>query len=92
MEAKKQERLEEDDSSDSESDDEDSDDEISVNVRQVDVDPAQSAGRVSMLPEEERSTHFLAIKIRVPEIAEKVQELQAHVVDQEPVRLLGCDS
>ena len=69
-----------DDSSDSDSSDsdDDSDDDINVSVAPV----------ASTVPEFERSTHFLAIKINCDQIKQKARELQMHIVDQEEVRKL----
>ena len=60
------------DHSDSDSDD----DGIAINI---DAD----ATRVHLIPDEERSTHFLAIKITNPDIIAKAKEIQRHIVRQE---------
>ena len=40
---------------------------------------------VNKMEEEDRSTHFIAIKITVPDIVLKAQEIQHHVVEKEKV-------
>ena len=40
---------------------------------------------VNKMEEEDRSTHFIAIKITVPDIVFKAQEIQRHVVEKEKV-------
>ena len=37
------------------------------------------------IEEEDRSTHFIAIRITVPDIVLKAQEIQSHVVEKEKV-------
>ncbi len=64
-------------------DDYDSDcNDIAVNVGPVDCGEI-IASKVNHIPEEERSTHFLAIRVTDPEIASNVDRLQQHIVDQE---------
>ncbi len=72
--------------SDDDSDYSDSDDDdVNVNVSVAAVDCRQIAdkSKVNMIPEEERSTHFLAVRITEQEIRENVDRLQQHIVDQE---------
>ncbi len=73
---------EEDDYDDSDSDD----DGIDINVDADEISTAAPGIKVDMIPEEERSTHFLAIRITDAEIADNVNRLQQHIVDQEEVR------
>ena len=73
---------EEDDYDDSDSDD----DGIDINVDADEIATAATGSKVDMIPEEERSTHFLAIRITDAEIADNVNRLQQHIVDQEEVR------
>ncbi len=75
----------EDDYDDSDSDS-DSDDGIDINVDADEIASAATGSKVDMIPEEERSTHFLAIRITDAEIADNVNRLQQHIVDQEEVR------
>ena len=40
---------------------------------------------LNKIEEEDRSTHFIAIRITVPDIVLKAQEVQSHVVQKEKV-------
>ncbi len=66
-----------DDSSDPESDY----DEFQVSIRPVDPAPAQ----FNPIPDEERSTHFVAIKITDPDIVRNAIKVQQHIAGQEEV-------
>merc|ERR1711915_92325 len=58
----------------------DSDDELEGPVISVQVQ-----NNVESIPEEERSTHFLALKIEEPEIIENVVKVQKNIVDKEEI-------
>ena len=40
---------------------------------------------LNKMEEEDRSTHFIAIRVTVPDIVLKAQEIQSHVVEKEKV-------
>ncbi len=80
---KKEDDEDDEDYNDSDSD---SDDGIDINVDADEIASAATGSKVDMIPEEERSTHFLAIRITDAEIADNVNRLQQHIVDQEEVR------
>jgi len=65
--------------------DSDSDDELEGPVISVQV-----KNNVESIPEEVRSTHFLAIKIEEPEIIENVVKVQKNIVDREEVLQECC--
>ena len=58
--------------------DSDSDEDVAV-----DIDQNEAARGLSRIPDEERSTHFLAIRITNPEIVAKAKEIQTDIVKQE---------
>merc|ERR1711915_171759 len=60
--------------------DSDSDDEFEGPVISVQVQ-----NNVESIPEEERSTHFLALKIEEPEIIENVVKVQKNIIDKEEI-------
>ena len=66
------------DTTDSDSDS----DEVEITVKPID------ASQFKQIPEEERSTHFIAIKITEPEIVQNAVQIQQHIVSQEEVKLL----
>ena len=70
--------------SDSSTDDE-SDDDVDI---QIDHGWSNHAAEniKSQILEEDRSTHFIAIKITVPDIINKALEIQKHIVKKEEVR------
>ena len=70
------------DSSDSDSDS-DSDD-ISIKPVNVSTKPVD-ASQFKQIPEEERSTHFIAIKITDSKIVESAIRVQQHITNQEEV-------
>jgi len=63
--------------------DNDEEDDLVVNLDQT------TTSKVEMIPEEERSTHFLAIRITDEGILQKVNELQEHIVNKEEVNTLA---
>ena len=64
--------------------DSDSDDGVGISIKPVDVlNPSQ----FNPVPEGERSTHFIAIKITEPEIVQNAINVQQHIVQQEEVIL-----
>ena len=63
---------------DSDSDDED-EDKINVNIREIDTDILA----ISRIPDEERSTHFIAIRITNPDIVKAAKSVQEDVVSKE---------
>ena len=65
--------------SDSDSDSDDIDVNVNVSVRPI--DPTQ----FRQIPDEERSTHFIAIKITEPEIVRNAVRVQQHIAGQEEV-------
>jgi len=79
-------RLYEDNDDGSDSSDSDDDDDGGFNIN---VGPKASAAavenKVHMIPEEERSTHFLAIRITNEDIIDQVNKLQENIISQEEV-------
>ncbi len=63
------------------SDSEESDDEDD-NIN-IDIDQNETARAIARIPEEERSSHFIAIRITNPEIVAKAKEIQTDAVNQE---------
>ena len=63
---------------DSDSDDEDENN-INVNIREIDTDILA----ISRIPDEERSTHFIAIRITNPDIVKAAKSVQEDVVSKE---------
>ena len=59
-------------------DDED-EDKINVNIREIDTDILA----ISRIPDEERSTHFIAIRITNPDIVKAAKSVQEDVVSKE---------
>ena len=64
--------------------DSDSDDGVGISIKPVDV---SNPSQFNPVPEEERSTHFIAIKITEPEIVQNAIKVQQHIVQQEEVIL-----
>ena len=64
--------------------DSDSDDGVGISIKPVDV---SNPSQFNPVPEEERSTHFIAIKITEPEIVQNAINVQQHIVQQEEVIL-----
>jgi len=64
--------------------DSDSDDGVGISIKPVD---ASNPSQFNPVPEEERSTHFIAIKITEPEIVQNAIKVQQHIVQQEEVNL-----
>ena len=67
-----------DDNTDASDSDSESD-EPEISIRPID------ASQFKPIPDEERSTHFVAIKITDPEIVENAIKIQQHIADQEEV-------
>ena len=63
--------------SDSDDDDDDDDDDINIHI--------DSNIQINLIPEEERSTHFLAIRITNPQVVQTAQVVQNDAVKQEEV-------
>ncbi len=63
--------------------DSDFDDGVGISIKPVDV---SNPSQFNPVPEEERSTHFIAIKITEPEIVRNAIMVQQHMVQQEEVQ------
>jgi hypothetical protein len=75
-----------DETGNSESSDSDSDEDDDISIKPVNVStkPAD-ASQFKQIPEEERSTHFIAIKITDSKIVESAIRVQQHITNQEEV-------
>ncbi len=78
------ENIDNDNTESSTDSDTDSDDGFGISIKPVDV---SNPSQFNPVPEEERSTHFIAIKITEPEIVENAIRVQQHMVQQEEVIL-----
>jgi len=78
------ENIDNDNTESSTDSDSDSDDSFGISIKPVDV---SNPSQFNPVPEEERSTHFIAIKITEPEIVENAIRVQQHMVRQEEVIL-----
>ena len=74
-----QENTDSQENTDTTDSDSDSDD-VEITVKPID------ASQFKQIPEEERSTHFIAIKITEPDIVENAVQIQQHIVSQEEVK------
>jgi 2'-5' RNA ligase len=68
----------ENESSESDSESSDSENDVAISIK-----PIEPAEFKSTIPDEERSTHFIAIRITEPEIIENAIKIQQHMVQQE---------
>ncbi len=77
--------MDSDDSDFSSSEDEDDEDGVRISIAPL-RDTESSAPVACSVPEEERSTHFLAIRLHNADVVNSVRDLQLHIVQQEQVR------
>lgn len=61
------------------SDSEDDENNINVNIREINTD----VQAIWQIPEEERSTHFIAIRISNPQIVQAAKSVQEDIVEKE---------
>ena len=66
--------------------DDESDDEYNINTGQGWSCNRAADTLISQMEEEDRSTHFIAIRITVPEIVSKAMAIQKHIVRKEEVK------
>ena len=67
------------------SSDDESDDEYNINTGQGWSCNYAADTLISQMKEEDRSTHFIAIRITVPEIVSKAMAIQKHIIKKEEV-------
>ena len=74
--------------SDDDTDDDDSDDDLNIQVGQGYSTNQLSDITINTISEEDRSTHFIAIRVTVPDIISKAMEIQQKIVEKEEVSII----
>ena len=64
-----------------------SDDEFDVKMKGGWNSNIEAEKLISQIDEEDRSTHFIAIKVTNPDIIQKAVAIQAHIIQKEEVKI-----